>query len=163
MKVNRHQGLVLGKPDIRGFKVEHETVKHDARVCKGMMMRVRCVYRIKIRSREVLQTPKFQAPSWLHAGSMPPSCPWTRENRDPWVWKQKTWRSNTMLEPSRVWWYVKDVYIVSSFETERPFRPQSCNPHHGCKPGWYRHHVPGQGKTDIRGLENRKHGGQTRC
>ena len=129
----------------------------------GMMMRLRCVYRIKIRSREVLQTPKFQAPSWLHAGSMPPSCPWTRENRDPWVWKQKTWRSNTMLEPSRVWWYVKDVYIVSSFETERPFRPQSCNPHHGCKPGWYRHHVPGQGKTDIRGLENRKHGGQTRC
>ena len=48
MKVNRHQGLVLGKPDICGFKVEHETVKHDVRVFTGMTMRVRCGYRIKI-------------------------------------------------------------------------------------------------------------------
>ena len=36
-------------------------VKHDASPFMGVMMRVRCVYRIKIRSWEVLQGPKVSS------------------------------------------------------------------------------------------------------
>ena len=70
--------LDKGKQISVGLKTENMAVKHDARVFTGMMMRVRCVYRIKIRSREVLQTPNFQAPSWLDTELLPSSrfCPW---------------------------------------------------------------------------------------
>ena len=40
------------------MKTENMEVKHDASPFMGVMMRVRSVYRIKIRRREVLQDPK---------------------------------------------------------------------------------------------------------
>ena len=39
--------LDKGKQISVGLKTENMAVKHDARVCKGIMIRERCVYRIK--------------------------------------------------------------------------------------------------------------------
>ena len=39
--------LDKGKLISVGLKTENMAVKHDARVCKGMMIREICVYRIK--------------------------------------------------------------------------------------------------------------------
>ena len=40
------------------MKTENMAVKHDARAFTSMMIRERCVYCIKLRSREALQDPK---------------------------------------------------------------------------------------------------------
>ena len=118
-----------------------------------MTMGLRCVYRIKIRSREALQVDKSQAPSWLHAGLMPPSCPWIRENRYPWVENRKHGGQTRRWSLHGYDDACKMCISYQNSKLGRCYRPQSFKRHHGWTLGYCHHQGFVLGKSDIRRLE----------
>ena len=102
MKVNRHQGLLLGKPDIRGFKAEHKTVKHGFLSLHGYDDGCKMCLSYKNSKQRGATGPQvasaIMVARWVDAAVMSLG----KGKQTSLGSKEKTWRSNTTLEPSRV-------------------------------------------------------------